>query len=70
MADLEHEKTTEASLFLNMPRLALLIDDSILLVNTSDTGETFTIMPCGNDKEDRKSLFMVVGSSRQPFVFE
>lgn len=53
-----------------MPRLALLIDDSIPLVNTSDTGETFTIMLRDNDKEDRKGLFMVVGSSEQPFMFE
>lgn len=41
-----------------MPHLALLIDYSIPLVSTGDTGETFTIL-LGNDKEDRKCLFMV-----------
>lgn len=46
-----------------MPHLALLIDCSIPFVSTCDTGEAFTIKLCGNDKEDRKSLFMVVGSS-------
>jgi len=44
-----------------MPHLALLIDYSIPFVSTCDTGETFTIKLCGNDKDDRKSLFMVVG---------
>lgn len=48
-----------------MPHVGLLIDDSIPFVSTCDTGETFTIKLCGNDKEDRKSLFMVVGSSQQ-----
>ena len=52
-----------------MPRLALLIDTSIPLVSTSDTGETLNIMLWGIDKEDRKSLFMVVGSSKQLFMF-
>ena len=52
-----------------MPRLALLIGTSIPLVSTSDTGETFNIMLWGIDKEDRKSLFMVVGSSKQLFMF-
>lgn len=53
-----------------MPCLTLLIDYSIPVVSTSDTGETFTIMLFGNDKEDRKSLFMVVRSSKQLFMFD
>lgn len=44
-----------------MFRLVLLIDYSILFVSISDIGEIFIIMLCGNDKEDRKSFFMVVG---------
>ena len=52
-----------------MPHLALLIDTSIPLVSNGDTGETFAIMLCGIDKEDRKCLFMVVGSSKQLLMF-
>lgn len=41
----------------------------IPLVRAGDTRETFTIVLCGEDKEDRKGLFMVAGSSKQLFMF-